>query len=259
MGKNKNWNREELIMAFNLYCKLPFGKIHYRNPEIIKLAEFINRTPSAVAWKLSNFASHDPTLKERNIKGAKNSGKLDKMIFEEFYNNWEKLATESEILIGKLFENESTDTNQEDFKKDDWKIIEGLEKAAIIKTRVNQSFFRKTVLASYKNKCCITELSVPNLLIASHIVPWSKDQKNRVNPHNGLCLNPLHDMAFDKGFITIDKNYRVIVSKEIKNLTPKKVFEDYFYRYENQKIILPDKFLPFKEFLEFHNNNIFEK
>lgn len=66
-------------------------------------------------------------------------------------------------------------------------------------------------------------------------------------------------MAFDKGFITIDKNYRVIVSKEIKNLTPKKVFEDYFYRYENQKIILPDKFLPFKEFLEFHNNNIFEK
>src|SRR5574337_228422 len=62
-----NWTREELILAFNLYCKIPFGKIHYRNPEIIDLAMVIGRTPSAVSWKLANFARLDPSLKSRRI------------------------------------------------------------------------------------------------------------------------------------------------------------------------------------------------
>jgi putative restriction endonuclease len=44
MPTNK-WTREELIIAFNLYCKIPFGKIHNRNPEIIELAKILGRTP----------------------------------------------------------------------------------------------------------------------------------------------------------------------------------------------------------------------
>ena len=66
MPSNK-WSREELIIAFNLYCKTPFGKIDERNPEIIFLAKVIGRTPGAVSWKLANFARLDPILKERNI------------------------------------------------------------------------------------------------------------------------------------------------------------------------------------------------
>ena len=100
--ERKNWTREELIVAFNLYCKIPFGKINYHNEQIIKLAKAIGRTPSAVAWKLVNFASFDPTLKERNIKGATNAGKLDKVVFEEFYHDWDMLAYESEILLSKF-------------------------------------------------------------------------------------------------------------------------------------------------------------
>ena len=72
----KHWTKDELILAINLYCKLPFGKMHGRNPEIIQLANFIGRTPSSIALKLGNFASFDPTLKERGIKGASN-GLLD--------------------------------------------------------------------------------------------------------------------------------------------------------------------------------------
>lgn len=63
MPTNK-WTRDELILAFNLYCKIPFGTIHIRNPQIIALAKVLRRTPSAVSWKLANFASLDPSLKE---------------------------------------------------------------------------------------------------------------------------------------------------------------------------------------------------
>jgi putative restriction endonuclease len=66
----RDWTREELIVAFNLYCKIPFGRIHIRNPLIIELAKSIGRTPSAVSWKLANFARLDPALKKRNIAGA---------------------------------------------------------------------------------------------------------------------------------------------------------------------------------------------
>lgn len=64
------WTREELILAINLYCKIPFGKLHRNNPDIIKLAKLIDRTPNTVSYKLVNFASFDPSLEARGIKGA---------------------------------------------------------------------------------------------------------------------------------------------------------------------------------------------
>ncbi|WP_198675264.1 hypothetical protein [Pleomorphovibrio marinus] len=86
------WNREELILAINLYCKLPFGKLHRGNPEVIHLASLLNRTPNSLAYKLVNFASLDPSIQARGIKGAVNASKLDKEIWEEFYLNWEDAA-----------------------------------------------------------------------------------------------------------------------------------------------------------------------
>jgi len=62
MPKNL-WSREELILAFNLYLKIPFGKISYRSPEVIYLAELIGRSPNAAAIRLANFASVDPFIK----------------------------------------------------------------------------------------------------------------------------------------------------------------------------------------------------
>ena len=85
------WTRDELILAINLYCKLPFGRLHKFNPEIIKLANLIGRTPSSVALKLVNFASLDPSLRARGIEGAANASKLDGEIWSEFYNHWNTL------------------------------------------------------------------------------------------------------------------------------------------------------------------------
>lgn len=251
--KRRNWTREELIVAFNLYCKIEFSKINYRHPLIIKLSEAIKRTPSAVAWKLVNFGSLDPSLKKKGIKGASNASKLDKIIFDEFRNNWEDLAFESEILIAKHF-NENIELQYTlDFSKK-----EGKDVKRLVKTRVNQSFFRATVLASYNFTCCLTGIKIPELLVASHIIPWSKDKKNRLNPENGLCLNNLHDKAFDKGLISFDNEYRLLLSKKLIENSDISI-QQYFKNLEGKKLLLPKRFLPNELFLNYHFENIFIK
>ena len=97
-----NWTRDELIVAFNLYCKIPFGKITSKNPEIINLAKIIGRTPSAVALKLVNFARLDPELQKRKIVGMSHGSKSEEKIWNEFHGNWEELAFESELLLARF-------------------------------------------------------------------------------------------------------------------------------------------------------------
>lgn len=248
----KLWTRDELILAINLYCKMPFGKMHGRNPDIIEFAKLIGRTPASIALKLGNFASFDPTLKERGIKGASNASKLDKKIWDEFYNNWDAALIASEQLLANAKHTTIERLNKvevADLPK------EGKEKERLVKTRVNQSIFRTVVLATYNNSCCITGINNQELLIASHVVPWSKDEKNRLNPMNGLCLNALHDKAFDSGLITIAADdYTIKVSSKLKKKNVPESIEQNFLKLEGKSIHLPDKFLPAKELLKIHND-----
>src|SRR5690349_9662225 len=98
----RDWTREELIVAFNLYCKIPFGRIHIRNPLVIELANAIGRTPSAVSWKLANFARLDPALQKRSISGASHGARAEVEIWNEFSNDWEGLTFESERLLDRM-------------------------------------------------------------------------------------------------------------------------------------------------------------
>ncbi len=248
MTERKLWTRNELILAINLYCKIPFGRLHKGNPEIIKLASLIKRTPSALAWKLVNFASFDPSLKARGIKGAKNASRLDREIWNEFFNDWESMAIESEMLLVSKQESKTIEHN--------FMEKEGEEKERTVKTRVNQSFFRSALLASYNNKCCIAGISIPEFLIASHIVPWSVDSKNRLNPRNGILVNALHDKAFEFGFITITIDYKILICSDLLNRKDESNV-NYFHKYHNKSLILPSRFLPDKEFLTYHNNERF--
>lgn len=249
-----NWTREQLIVTFNLYCKIPFSKSVQSNPDVIRIANLIGRTPSAVAFKLGNFGSFDPELKRRGIGGLPNASRLDREIWEEFNENWEDLAFQSELLMAQFAYRkieEVVDASAAD-------IPLGREKESLVKVRVNQHFFRQSVLAIYGWKCCITGLDVPSLLVASHIVPWRSDENNRTNPKNGLCLNALHDRAFDKGLITITTDYKVRLSQALKNSASNEFINHFFTSYENREISLPDKFLPDRDFLLFHNKEIFE-
>lgn len=251
----ENWTREQTIVALNLYCKIPFNRVGSNHPDIIRIAKIIGRSPNSVKMKIGNFGSFDPELKKRGIVGLANSSKLDEIVWDEFNNNWENLAFESEVLISN-FSNEPIEKSS---KIDIENLPLGRERETMIKARVNQSFFRSTILSSYNLKCCITGLSIPDFLVASHIVPWSKDEKIRLNPHNGLCINSIHDKAFDKGFITVTEDYKIKISKYLSDYKKEEAVSDFFLKFENQSIILPDKFLPERAFLEYHHQNIFRK
>jgi putative restriction endonuclease len=133
----------------------------------------------------------------------------------------------------------------------------GLTKEQVVKVRVNQSFFRSTVLASYNNTCCITDIQQPELLIASHIRPWSIDEKNRLNPTNGIAINALHDKAFEAGLLTITPKYQIRISSRLYKARTAPNIEDFFLRFDGKDIILPSRFLPNPAFLEYHNSERF--
>ena len=185
MPSRISWTRQQLLVAFSLYCKMPFGKLHSRNPEIIKYAEFLGRTPSALAMKLTNIASLDPAITVTGRKGLKGASKADRLMWDEMQNGWEHFVIQSENAINEVLSKASIEHSviQDDQDSaEEQQDYTGETKIVTSKTRVGQSFFRKAVLSAYDNKCCITGLSVPQLLVASHIVPWSVDRENRLNP-----------------------------------------------------------------------------
>jgi putative restriction endonuclease len=257
MAKNL-WTREELILAFNLYLKLPFGKMHKHNPEIIELANLLNRTPSSIGMRLGNFASCDPALQARGVGGLIGGMKQVKPIWDEFYNSQEELVYLSEQILAE--KQNSTIGKKYASILSDISDMEGVESERLVKIRVNQSVFRTMVLNNYNSVCCITGINIPELLIASHIIPWSQNEKERLNPRNGLCINALHDKAFDQGLITITPDYEVKVSSIILDSRSMQLgVNDYFIAYQNKKIHIPQKFIPAKEFLDFHQHKIFRK
>ncbi|MBN2173283.1 MAG: HNH endonuclease [Bacteroidales bacterium] len=247
------WTQDELLLAINLYCKLPFGKIHRLNPEIIHLARLIDRTPNSISYKLVNFASFDPSLQARGIKGAVNASKLDKKIWNEFFNNWESLSFESEKLRAqyeKTTIEKLNELNEVDLPK------EGNTREQVIQARVNQLFFRNTVLAAYNYTCCITGINQPELLVAGHIRPWKDDKKNRLNPRNGIAINGLHDKAFENGLMTITTDCKIKISHLLMKKRDQKIIHEYFKVFDGKPIHLPSRFLPDIEFLKDHNEKL---
>ena len=245
------WTREEEIIVFNLYCKIPFQYSSKNHPDVIKVANLIGRTPSAVNMKIGNFGSFDESLRKKGIVGLTNASKLDKQIWEEFNDSWDRLAFESEKILARFQVQNSEESSVNPL---------GYNRLVLTKQRVNQSFFRKTVLVSYSNTCCITGLNNIQLLIASHIKPWAKStDSEKTNPVNGLCLNALHDKAFDMGLITITPDYKIRVSNRIKDVYNGEIVEKFFGCYHGKQIMMPEKFAPEKEFLMYHNKEMFER
>lgn len=254
MPRQGGWSRDQLIVALKLYCELPFGKMHSRNPEIIRYAHLIGRTPSALAMKLTNFASLDPEIRGNGRKGLSGASRQDKEIWEEMTSNWLQLAEEVR-RIDTTTRVEGSATADVDSEAASY---EGRTKSTVVETRLGQGFFRQAVLSSYGFKCCVSGLSVPELLIASHIVPWRADKANRLNPRNGLCLSAIHDRAFDQGLLTISEDMCVVLSKKLKQIKSASFVDSTFRVYDGQPIHLPLKFFPDAEFLNHHRTCIFE-
>lgn len=252
MTSRTNWSRNQLLVAFNLYCQMPFGKMHQRNPDIVRYANLIGRTPSALAMKLTNIASLDPAITSTGRKGLSGASAADRAMWAEIKANWEQFAlaahqAEEEFGITPIPGLEETGETSD---------YRGADREAQVKVRVGQNFFRRSVLSAYDYRCCITGLAIPKLLVASHIVPWRNDVENRLNPENGLCLSMLHDKAFDIGMITIAEDFTVCVSNEYVDTTDD-FFKSSLQAYHGKPIRRSEKFSPGEEFLSHHRENIF--
>jgi putative restriction endonuclease len=254
MKKGTDWSREETIIAFYVYCIVPFSKSSKKNSVIIHYANILGRTPSALHMKISNIGRLDPELKEKNITGLTHGSKIEEDVWNEFESDRESLVLEAEKIIERMSKKTLEDAYLNVYEKK----YTGEEKERLVRMRVNQNFFRSSILSAYYNTCAITGMKINELLIASHIKPWAKDINNRLNPHNGICLNVIHDKAFDQGYITIDKHYRIIIAREIRKYCENSFVNDVFYKYDRQTILIPNKFKPSLEFLEYHNDMIFK-
>src|SRR5713101_7642770 len=140
---NAAWSREELILALYLYCQIPFAKTKANNPEIIRLAQLLGRTPSSVARKLGNFGAFDPLLAQKGISGLTHFSKADKAIWDRFSGKWADLVAVSRRLLAMrsaervpVIDNPpviSLPTGHTD-------------RPRTVLTRLYQSFFRRAVL-----------------------------------------------------------------------------------------------------------------
>jgi putative restriction endonuclease len=255
------WTREHLLIALNLYCKLPFGSFDRDNAVVKEVAAKMGRTSNSLAMKLCNFASLDPVQRARGIKGLEGASKQDRKMWNEFQSHLPVLGVESEQLLHDLFTKD--DTKEVDFlQRDKARLVAPsgpTETHATVRIRRGQQFFRQAVLNAYEVRCCISGINVPRLLVASHIKPWGKFPEDRLNPRNGLCLSALHDAAFDAGLITLDEKLSVVLSRHLRSFFPQPALEQNFLSFEGRPIRLPEKLAePNPEFLRFHREKIFQ-
>jgi len=264
MPIRKPWTRNELLVMLNLYEKIPFGHFDEGQPVIRDIAKRLGRSPGSVAMKLCNLASLDPAVKARGRKGLTGASKLDREMWAEFQVHRNVLAPQSEETFRELFTSDESD---------DVELVKGVgvrvrrhpiapegptEVTAQVNARRGQQFFRQMVLNAFDGQCCVTGIRVRDLLVASHILPWKPFPKERLDPQNGLCLSRLHDGAFDRGLITFDEKYRLVLSKELRRHLPQPTIEHNFANFVGTPIRLHTMMLPPKqEYMNYHRTEIF--
>lgn len=226
----------------NVYCRLPFGQFDKSNRHIQAVAEQMGRTPSSLAMKLSNLASLDPHHQKRGVSGLPGTSKLDRKVWNDFQQDWSTMAERSEASFEALMQGQAlVDTEPSKL----FTVPKGpTEVQRVVNVRRVQDFFRKAILGSYESRCALTDLAVPELLIASHIIGWSDNEARRADPTNGICLNALHDKAFDRHLLTFDEDYRVVLSSALKSREASEFQSHNFERLEGKPLRLPHRFLP---------------
>ena len=160
---------------------------------------------------------------------------LDKGLGDEYENDEKLNQIRIETHKGEL---------EEDYSVED--------SSSTVKNRGKyQKIFREKILPNYNDQCAITGIKTPSLLTAAHILKWSENKKQRMNPQNGICLSKLVDKCFEDGIIKINKNYKVVLSEDI--IKDAALFKD-LKKYSGKKIKLPKikKFQPNVDFLQTH-------
>ena len=140
-----NWTEEQITVVLYEYCRNPFGQFQSRKPFIVELSRLLNRTPGAIVRKVGNLASFDPQMKARGVGGLGHTGKLDEVVWNKYFGNWNQLAYDAENLLARLRHKKLEQSINIDLSN----LPVGEERKQEVKRRINQNFFRDTVLSSY--------------------------------------------------------------------------------------------------------------
>lgn len=241
------WSREDIIIAFALYCVTPLNQINPSNKAVQQVSEIIPHSVASVVMRMRNFQHLDPRAGE----GLGHVAKADRIIYEEFKHDWGALSVQAENLTGLALFDASP--------------LQGAKPLSSLTdhNRVSRErhFFRSAVFSAYDGKCYITGCRVPTMLRASHIKPYSacRVESDRVNPENGICLNVFYDTAFDQGLMTITPSRKVHISPIVKTLSDDDFTRKWLVSLEGVVLPPPTRFSPRREFLEYHNDEIFKR
>jgi len=248
----QRWTRDELLITFNLYWKLPFGRLHHSNPSVMDLAGQIGRTPNSVAMKLVNLAALDPSVTGRGRRGLRNVSRQDREIFDEFSSNQEQLACASEEAWERLVGGGVTQPTLDESGG-------STEVQRTIRARRVQRFFRDALIANYGGCCAISNIDIPSLLNASHIIPWSDNIPRRADPTNGVLLCAIYDRAYDRGLMTFDDQYRVVLADRLRDTAAPAMLQRMFGELEGHPLRIPDRAPPDPDALRYHREHVFAR
>lgn len=242
---NKPWTEDEFILALELYFRIPFGSISKTNPDIIKLAQLIGRTPSSVGMRLCNYAHLDPNLPADGLSGG---GKNCVTYWDRYANNLSQLKIDAAISRIRIIEDVDSQTLSIARIKETDRLVDDMYDFK----------FQDIILSNYNSRCAVTGMAIPSLVTACHIVPSSVDEEINLKAENGLCLTILHAKAFVNGLIGIDADYCFHVSSELKQYVFENGYSTNFKRYDNQKISFGNVISkPNPEFLDWHMQTIY--
>ena len=213
MGNGKPWTREDVIIAYALYCVIPFSKVNNSNQTIKDAAAIMERSPASLKMRICNLAALDPDFLATGRAGLASVANLDREVYAEFSSDWQRLSSTAEELLGlPIFDIAEPIYNGPDKRR--------RKTYAEISDKQARRFFRKSVIAAYEGRCCISGMTIPQMLIASHIKPYavSDIQTERANPANGLLLNAFYDRAFDQGLMTVLPDLTILISDQVKEV-----------------------------------------
>lgn len=251
MASGEDWTYAEVTMV----CYLYLYSNRKRSEDKKLMSEILGRSEKSISAKMDNLARFDPIVILEGKKGLTHGSKIDESVWIDFQEHPQKMITEAQKLIAERGEMDDA-TMQKYYTIDDGlmiDIIEGQDIEAVLKRRLGQEAFRRKVLHCANEKCCITGINEPRLLVASHIKPWiccSPFEKTDV--HNALCLNRLHDGLFDKYLMTIDEDYKIIYAPTLEKSVGTDFFESAIAKYDVIRVNNKNK--PSVDYIVYHNN-----
>lgn len=268
------WLEEEMLLTLYIY-------LTHNSEDLNKTSKFlqdfskrlnfftgIDRTVDSIAIRISNFKAVDPNYSGTGLPNGgkkvlecwnKYSNNLDylKELYDKFVKNTfsmiDNQAKEELTFIDKQLKNMGNPDNFKDIdiqEKDAY-----VESLITVRNGAIQRIFRDNLIMEFNQKCALCGINNRNLLIASHILPYSKckNKEDMINHNNGLLLCPIHDALFDKKYITFDENGKIVINKEID----KKLYSNFNI---NDNMYLSKKYLNNErlDFLKKHMK-LFEK